>query len=138
MDQQQARIKILLAKTALDGHWRGVSVVARALREADMEVILVGMALAEEIVAAARDEDVDVVGLNVGGRIEVVERVLDLLMTEGLNLPVLAGGTIAPKAAALLRARGVAVFPPGSALPDIVAAVRTLAAEKQGREGKQE
>ncbi len=133
----QSRIKILLAKTALDGHWRGVSVVARALREADMEVILVGMAVAEEIAAAARDEDVDLVGLNVGGRIEIVERVLDLLAAEGSNLPVLAGGTIAPKAAATLQARGVAVFPPGSALSDIVATARTLAADKRLREDEQ-
>jgi len=129
-----SRIKILLAKTALDGHWRGVSVVARALREANMEVILVGMAVAEEIAAAARDEDVDVVGLNVGGRIEIVERVLDLLAAEGNTLPVLAGGTIAPKAAATLHARGVAVFPPGSSLSDIVAAAQKLAAEKRLRE----
>jgi len=114
------RPKILVAKTSLDGHWRGVSVVARTLRDAGFEVILGGMLRAGEIARVAADEDVDVIGLNVGGTIEVVIRILDTLEAEGLgDLRVLVGGTIPPQALPDLEARGVSVFPPGSSLVDI-------------------
>ena len=114
------RPKILVAKTSLDGHWRGVSVVARTLRDAGFEVILGGMLRAGEIARVAADEDVDAIGLNVGGTIEVVIRILDTLEAEGLgDIRVLAGGTIPPQALPDLEARGVSVFPPGSSLADI-------------------
>ena len=118
--------RVLLAKTSLDGHWRGVLVVARALRDAGFEVVSLGEATADQIAAAARDEDVDLVGLNVGGRVEVVERVFDRLREIAGDVPVLAGGTIPPWAAKRLAARGVEVFPPGSSSDDIVAAARRL------------
>lgn len=121
--------KILLAKTALDGHWRGISVVARALRDGGFEVIMIGMARPEEIVAAAVDEDVDLVGLNVGGRIEIVERVLAQLREAGLDVPVFAGGTIAPRYCKQLEVQGVETYPPGSSLSTIVDAARRLTAE---------
>jgi methylmalonyl-CoA mutase C-terminal domain/subunit len=123
---------VLLAKTSLDGHWRGVMVVARALRDAGFEVIALGEATAEQIAAAARDEDVDLVGLNVGGRVEVVERVLARVREVAGDLPVLAGGTIPPWAAKRLAERGVEVFPPGSSPDDIVDAARQATAS--GRE----
>ncbi len=126
---EQPPAKILLAKTALDGHWRGISVVARALRDGGFEVIMIGMARPEEIVAAAVDEDVDLVGLNVGGRIEVVERVLAQLREAGLDVPVFAGGTIAPRYCKQLEAQGVETYPPGSSLSAIVDAARRLTAE---------
>lgn len=125
--QTSRRPKILLAKTSLDGHWRGTLVVSRALMEAGFEVVLLGMATADEIVHAAVQEDVDVVGLNVGGRVEVVERVLDALAAQFDDMPVVAGGTVPPWAARRLEARGVRVFPPGSALADIVGTVRSIA-----------
>ena len=118
--------RILLAKTALDGHWRGLSLVARALRESGFEVILAGMAVDDAIVRAAVDEDVDLLGLNVGGRVEVVERIVDTVHAVRPELPVFAGGALAPWACRQLAARGVEVYPPGSALTQIVAAAKRL------------
>jgi methylmalonyl-CoA mutase C-terminal domain/subunit len=118
--------RILLAKTALDGHWRGISVVARALRDGGFQVILGGMSTGTEIVRAAIDEDVDLVGLNVGGHVEVAERIVAELRAARADLPVFAGGIIAPWAAKRLRALGVEVFPPGSQLDQIVACARRL------------
>jgi methylmalonyl-CoA mutase C-terminal domain/subunit len=120
--------RVLLAKTSFDGHWRGVMVVARALRDAGFEVVFLGQATGEEIAAAAEQESVDLVGLNVGGRIEVAERVVEALRRDHAALPILAGGTIPPWAAKRLAERGVEVFPPGSALSEIVAAARRLTA----------
>ncbi len=118
--------KILVAKTSLDGHWRGVAVVSRALRDAGFEVVLGGMLRPSEIARIAVDEDVDLVGLNVGGRVEVVERILDELAAAGAHVPVFCGGTVPPRDVPRLAARGVEVFPPGSGLADIVAAARRL------------
>ncbi len=118
--------RVLLAKTSFDGHWRGVMVVARALRDAGFEVVFLGQATGAEILAAAEQESVDLVGLNIGGRIEVAERVVEALRQEQAALPILAGGTIPPWAAKRLEERGVEVFPPGSALAEIVAAAERL------------
>ena len=123
--------KILLAKTALDGHWRGINVVARALRDAGFEIVLVGMAKAEEIINAAISEDVNLIGLNVGGRIEIVEKILDELSEAEIDVPVFAGGTISPQNCRRLAARGVETYPPGSSLHDIVAAAERLVSPKQ-------
>jgi methylmalonyl-CoA mutase C-terminal domain/subunit len=114
------RGRVLMAKTSLDGHWRGVHVVAQALREAGFEVIVIGMATADDIVSAATQEDADLIGLNVGGHVAIVERVLDALDAAGLTAPVIAGGTIPPSAKRRLEARGVPCFPPGSSLDAIV------------------
>jgi methylmalonyl-CoA mutase C-terminal domain/subunit len=111
----------MMAKTGLDGHWRGVSIVARALRDAGFEVILLGMARADEIVSMATQEDVDLIGLNVGGRIEVVERIL-LSLSESLpDIPVFVGGTIPPSSVRRFSELGIKSFPPGSSLSSIVA-----------------
>jgi methylmalonyl-CoA mutase C-terminal domain/subunit len=118
--------RILLAKTALDGHWRGISVVARALRDGGFQVILGGMITGPEIVRAAVDEDVDLVGLNVGGHVEVAERIIAEIRSSRPELPVFAGGVIAPWAAKRLKSLGVEVYPPGSSLDDIVASARRL------------
>ena len=120
--------RILLAKTALDGHWRGISVVARALRDGGFQVILGGMSTGTEIVRAAIDEDVDLVGLTVGGHVEVAERIIGELRAARSDLPIFAGGILAPWAAKRLRALGVEVFPPGSQLDDIVGCARRLTA----------
>ena len=118
--------RVLIAKTSLDGHWRGVNVVSRALREGGFEVILAGMATADTIARVAADEDVDLIGLNVGGRVEVVERILDTLIEQSVTTPVFAGGTIPHYAVKILEDRGVRCFPPGSTLEDIVKAAREL------------
>ncbi len=121
--------RILLAKTALDGHWRGLSLVARALRDAGFDVIMAGMARAEEIAQAASDEDVDLVGLNVGGRVEIVERIVEQVRANRPDMPVFAGGAIPPWVKRRLEEQGIDVYPPGSALPDIVAAAERLTAD---------
>ena len=118
--------RILLVKTSLDGHWRGLSVVARALRDAGFHVIMGGMLTGAEIVRAAVDEDVDLVGLNVGGHVQVVERVLAELRAARPDLPIFAGGVLPPASCKRLGALGVECYPPGSSLDDIVAAARRL------------
>jgi methylmalonyl-CoA mutase C-terminal domain/subunit len=119
--------RVLIAKTSLDGHWRGVAIVSTALRDAGFEVILGGMLRASEIAQTAVDEDVDLIGLNVGGRIEVLERILDSLTEAGRgDVPVFVGGTIAPQVIPQLEARGISVHPPGTSLDQIVDAARRL------------
>lgn len=118
--------KAVIAKTSLDGHWRGVDLVSAVLRDAGFEVVMLGMATADEIANAAVQEDADLVGLNVGGRVEVVERAIRALREKGLDVPIIAGGTIPPSSCRRLEALGVEVFPPGSSTKDIVAAARRL------------
>ena len=118
--------RIIIAKTGLDGHWRGSSLVARALRDAGFEVIMLGMVRADEIVQATVDEDVGLLGLSIGGHIGVVERIVDAVREERPDLPIFVGGVVPPWACRKLEARGIEVYPPGSQLPDIVAAARRL------------
>ena len=124
MDNAQKRI--LMAKTGLDGHWRGPTIVARALRDAGFEVIMIGMAKTDDIVRSAIDEDVDLVGLNVGGHIDVAIRAIENVQKARPDLPIFAGGTIPPYAAKQLEALGAEVYPPGSQLTDIVDAAERL------------
>jgi methylmalonyl-CoA mutase C-terminal domain/subunit len=107
-------------------------VVARALRDGGFQVILGGMSTGTEIVRAAIDEDVDLVGLNVGGHVEVAERIIEQLRAARSDLPIFAGGIIAPWAAKRLRALGVEVFPPGSQLDEIVDCARRLTGPVSG------
>lgn len=118
--------RILMAKTGLDGHWRGPTIVATALRDAGFEVIMVGMSNPDEIANAARDEDVDLVGLNIGGHIDVAIRAVNILQSKYPDLPIFCGGVVPPHAKKRLEALGVEVYPPGSQLPDIVAAANRL------------
>jgi len=124
MDHSQKRI--LMAKTGLDGHWRGPTIVARALRDAGFEVIMIGMANTDDIVRAAVDEDVDLVGLNIGGHINVALRAVNSVREARPEVPIFAGGTVPPHAKKQLEALDVEVFPPGSQLVDIVAAADRL------------
>ena len=118
--------KMLLAQTALDGHWRGLMVVSRALRDAGFEIVMLGMATADQIAAAAIQEDVALIGLSVGGRVEVVERIIRTVRQMAGDVPIIAGGVLPPYVIRRLDALGVECFPPGSALSDIVAAARRL------------
>jgi methylmalonyl-CoA mutase C-terminal domain/subunit len=124
--------RVLLAKTGLDGHWRGISAVALALRDAGFEVLLAGMARAEEIVSAAMQEDVDLIGLNVGGRIEVVERIVAAIRQADPQMPIFAGGTLSPAALRRLHELGIPGFPPGSSLSSIVESARELTGKAGG------
>ncbi|MFT4519877.1 MAG: methylmalonyl-CoA mutase C-terminal domain/subunit [Halioglobus sp.] len=118
--------RILMAKTALDGHWRGPTIVARALRDAGFEVIMIGMANTDDIVRATVDEDVDLVGLNIGGHIDVALRAVKSVREARPEVPIFAGGTVPPHAKKQLEALDVAVFPPGSQLAAIVASAEEL------------
>jgi methylmalonyl-CoA mutase C-terminal domain/subunit len=133
MSSQGRPIKVLVAKTSLDGHWRGVAVVTTALRDAGMEVIYGGQITAREIVAAALQEDVDVVGLNIGGRYGSVKEIMDRLRSSGLNkVLVVAGGTIPPEDIPMLKEMGIAeVFPPGSDTEAIARFVHDNAGKKE-------
>ena len=118
-------IRVLVAKPGLDGHDRGAKVVARGLRDAGMEVIYTGLhRTPEQIVRAAVDEDVHVVGLSVlsGAHMRLLPAVVAGLRSEGReDVLVVAGGIIPDADAAALRDGGVsAVFPPGTAVSDIV------------------
>ena len=125
----ERRIRVLIAKPGLDGHDRGARVVARALRDAGMEVIYTGIRQTPEMIAeAALQEDVDVVGLSIlsGAHLALVPRVIELLRAAGLaDVPVVVGGIIPHDDAAALRAAGVrAVFGPGARTADIADCIR--------------
>lgn len=125
--------RILLVKTALDGHWRGLSVVARALRDAGFHVIMGGMITGPEMVRAAIDEDVDLVGLNVGGHAAVVERIIGELRAARPDLPIFAGGVLPPSTCRRLAELGVETYPPGSTLEQIVEAAQRLTGTEAGK-----
>jgi methylmalonyl-CoA mutase C-terminal domain/subunit len=127
-----ARIRVLVAKAGLDGHDRGVKVIARALRDAGMEVIYTGLRQTPEmIVNAALQEDVQVIGLSIlsGAHRAIVPRVMELLREKNMNdVLVVVGGTIPDADARELKKNGVtAVFQPGSSLDAIVEVIRTSA-----------
>jgi methylmalonyl-CoA mutase C-terminal domain/subunit len=122
-------IRIVIAKPGLDGHDRGAKVVARALRDAGMEVIYTGLHLTpDQIVETAIQEDADAVGLSIlsGAHMTLVPRVLDGLRKQGADdVLVLVGGTIPDDEAKALREQGVAeVFTPGASTGAIAAFLR--------------
>jgi len=135
------RIRVLVAKPGLDGHDRGAKVVARALRDAGMEVVYTGIRQTPEMIAeAALQEDVDAVGLSVlsGAHMALLPRVVELLRAGGMeHVLVVAGGVIPDDDAAELRAKGIdEVFGPGTRTGDIVEFIqRRLAARERARGG---
>ena len=123
-------IRVLVAKPGLDGHDRGAKVIARALRDAGMEVIYTGLRQTPEmIVDAALQEDVQVIGLSIlsGAHNAIVPRVLELLREKDMSdVKVVIGGIIPDEDAESLKKLGVAaVFQPGASLDSIVQFVRT-------------
>ena len=124
------KIRVLVAKPGLDGHDRGAKVVARALRDAGMEVIYTGLhQTAEQVAETALQEDVDVVGLSVlsGAHLTVVPDVKERLREKGMGeVLLLAGGIIPEEDEALLLEKGAAdaVFTPGASLESIVSYIR--------------
>jgi methylmalonyl-CoA mutase C-terminal domain/subunit len=128
--------RVVVAKPGLDGHDRGAKIVARALRDAGMEVIYTGLhQTPEQIVATALAEDADAIGLSVlsGAHLTLFARVLDLLAAEDASDIVVFGGGIIPQPdRAELLERGVAgVFGPGATMADIVAWVREHVPERE-------
>lgn len=122
-------IRVLVAKPGLDGHDRGAKVIARALRDAGMEVIYTGLRQTPEmIVNAAIQEDVDCVGLSIlsGAHNAIVPRVTSLLRERGADdVLVIVGGTIPEQDVAFLKEQGVAaIFGPGTSLDATVSFIR--------------
>jgi methylmalonyl-CoA mutase C-terminal domain/subunit len=119
------RIRVVIAKPGLDGHDRGAKIIARALRDAGMEVIYTGLhQTPEQIVATAIQEDADAVGISIlsGAHMTLVPRILELLREQGAeDVLVVVGGTIPGDDVADLKAQGVAeVFTPGAPTTEIV------------------
>jgi methylmalonyl-CoA mutase C-terminal domain/subunit len=123
------KIRVLVAKPGLDGHDRGAKVVARAFRDAGMEVIYTGLRQTPEMIArAAVDESVDVVGLSIlsGAHMALFPRIMELLKEEGADdVLVVAGGIIPQDDVPELKKAGIAeVFGPGTPLDEIVQYVK--------------
>ena len=121
----RGKIRVLIAKPGLDGHDRGAKVVARALRDAGMEVVYTGLRQSpEQIVAAAAQEDVDAVGLSIlsGAHLPICKRVIELLREKKMtDVRVFLGGIIPAQDIKELKAMGVAeVFLPGASTVDVI------------------
>jgi methylmalonyl-CoA mutase C-terminal domain/subunit len=134
MNENARRRRVLIAKPGLDGHDRGAKVVARALRDAGMEVVYTGLRQTpEQIVAAAIQEDVDVIGLSIlsGAHIPICTRLLELIRERGMEgVTVFVGGIIPAQDIPQLKDLGVAeVFLPGASTQDVIQAVERLGFE---------
>lgn len=120
--------RVLVAKVGLDGHDRGVKIVARTLRDAGFEVIYTGLfQTPEKVAAAAVDEDVDAIGLSMlsGAHMTLAPLVVERVRARGLEIPVIVGGIIPDQDVAKLKELGVAaVLGPGATAADVVATVR--------------
>jgi methylmalonyl-CoA mutase C-terminal domain/subunit len=121
----EKKIRVLIAKPGLDGHDRGAKVICRALRDAGMEVIYTGLRrTAEEIINAAIQEDVDVVGLSIlsGAHNVIFPKIMNLLKEKGAeDILVLAGGIIPDKDISKMKKIGIAeIFLPGSSTQEII------------------
>jgi methylmalonyl-CoA mutase C-terminal domain/subunit len=127
------RIRVVIAKPGLDGHDRGAKIIARALRDAGMEVIYTGLhQTPEQIVETAIQEDADAVGISIlsGAHMTLVPRILDGLRANGADdVLVVLGGTIPAEDAEALQSQGVAaVFTPGAPTAEIVDFLRSRVA----------
>ena len=125
MGSSEGKIRVVVAKPGLDGHDRGAKIIARALRDAGMEVIYTGLhQTPEQIVETAIQEDADAVGISIlsGAHMTLVPRILELLRENGAeDVVVVVGGTIPADDADALRQQGVAaVYGPGAPTGEIV------------------
>ena len=123
------RTRVVIAKPGLDGHDRGAKVIARALRDAGLEVIYTGLRQSPEmIVAAAAQEDADVIGLSIlsGAHLPICRRIAELLRERGMgSVRVFVGGIIPAQDIAELKQLGIAgVFLPGASTEDVVRAIQ--------------
>jgi methylmalonyl-CoA mutase C-terminal domain/subunit len=126
-------LRVLVAKVGLDGHDRGLRVVARILRDAGCEVVYAGLRQSPETIAAmTAQEDVDVVGISMhnGAHLTLAPAVVEALRGAGLETPVVIGGIVPPADVAVLLDGGVAaVLGPGASNEEVVARVREVAAD---------
>ncbi len=126
-------VRVLVAKVGLDGHDRGIKVVARLLRDAGMEVVYTGLFQTPETVAiAAIQEDVDVVGLSMlsGAHLTLAPMVVEALRARGSDIPVVVGGIVPNNDLDDLRAAGVAaVFGPGASAEEMVASINEVVSQ---------
>jgi methylmalonyl-CoA mutase C-terminal domain/subunit len=132
----QTKIRVVVAKPGLDGHDRGAKIIARALRDAGMEVIYTGLhQTPEQIVETVIQEDADAVGLSIlsGAHMTLVPRVVELLHGQGIDdVIVTVGGTIPADDVPELKAMGVAeVFGPGASTQAIIDFIRAAVAERK-------
>src|SRR5262245_56997227 len=122
--------RVLVAKVGLDGHDRGVKVVARILRDGGFEVIYTGLfQTPEKVAAAAVDEDVDAIGLSMlsGAHMTLAPLVVDEVRKRGVDIPVVVGGIIPEQDIAELTTRGIAgVLTPGASGDEVVAIMRQV------------
>lgn len=126
----ERKIRVLVAKPGLDGHDRGAKVVARALRDAGMEVIYTGLRQTPEMIAeAALQEDVDVIGISIlsGAHMALVPRIFELIKANGQeDVKLFLGGIIPDEDIAKLKKMGVTgIYGPGASTEDIAAEIRT-------------
>ena len=126
------KIRVVIAKPGLDGHDRGAKVVARALRDAGMEVIYTGLRQTPEMIAAAAlQEDVDVIGLSIlsGAHLPICQKLIELLRARGVDdVPIFVGGIIPTQDIPELKKMGVGeVFLPGTTLQQVIDGVRKVA-----------
>ncbi|MCJ7825879.1 MAG: cobalamin B12-binding domain-containing protein [Anaerolineales bacterium] len=131
----KSKVRVLIAKPGLDGHDRGAMVVARALRDAGMEVIYTGLRQTPEMIAeSALQEDVDLIGLSIlsGAHMALVPRVIELLEAQGQDdVKILLGGIIPDDDLPNLKALGVAeIFGPGTNTQDIIRTVNEITQTK--------
>jgi methylmalonyl-CoA mutase C-terminal domain/subunit len=128
--------RVLVAKVGLDGHDRGVKVVARILRDAGFEVIYTGLfQTPEKVAAAAIDEDVDAIGLSMlsAAHMTLAPRVVEQVRERGADIPVVVGGVIPEQDAPKLLERGVAaVLTPGASADDVVATIQRVIDSRTG------
>ncbi len=138
--KETRRYKVLVAKLGLDGHDRGAKVVARALRDAGLDVVYLGVhQTPENVVRTAIEEDVDVIGISIlsGSHIELVSDLMKLLREKNLKIPIIVGGVIPPEDYDELKKLGVAeVMGPGTPLSRIIEVYKKLAEEKRKGESK--
>ena len=128
----QRKLRVIVAKPGLDGHDRGAKVVARALRDAGMEVIYTGLRQSpEQIVAAAAQEDADVIGLSIlsGAHLPICQKILELLAAKQMSdVRLVVGGIIPAQDVEELKKLGVfAVLLPGASLEEVTRSVRAAA-----------
>ena len=125
------KIKVLIAKPGLDGHESGAKLIARALKDAGMEVIYTGpRQTSENIVYTALEEDVDIIGLSIlsGSHKEFCQEILSILSTQNMETPIIVGGVIPTQDIEILKNMGIKeVFIPGSSISAIIDYIKKIA-----------